>query len=287
MTKHFTEYVLIACGLAAGMIFGVPAAFQFGLSIGNGPNGYIFGCVLVAMVLGSFALGPMGYVAFREGAWGRGLVLSLVWAIAFTLELANAIGFTAMNLSETVGSNVAGIARFKEAQADKDRAVAELHTAGHSPRWEITSGCKTNVVADASKSYCRGVSDVQKRIEKAQKVIDAGRPLVGDAQAEALASVLPVDPATVARFRPFVIPVIMQVVAHGMLFAAKAVGTAPRNTKRKSKRKSKRSAGRSKAPMRKLVRSGRFPNVYYPEQDPPVDFRHEKALPASARRARR
>lgn len=283
---NITKYALTGCGLVAGA-YCVPAAFQSGLAIGVGLNGIIIGLVMTSVVIGSWLLGPLALGRFRDRAWWQGGVLSAAWACAFAVVLVNSVGFTAVNREKTVGTEAAKLDAYQTAQADKARLTDELTKLQSNEHWRKTNSCTDTLGSDrvSARTFCKEVQRLRNGIEVAQRSMAGGRPLVGDAQAETLASITGLSTAAVAKALPMWITVGMEVAANGFLFAAQAVSVTPRAPRKKSKRKSKRSKAGARPPVRKLVRSERFPNVYYDESvlDRPVaDFRHEKALRAIA-----
>lgn len=289
MKINVTKHALTACGLVAGA-YCIPAAFQSGLAIGVGLNGYIIGLVMVSVVIGSWLLGPLALARFRDRAWWQGGFLLVAWAVAFAVVLVNSVGFTAVNREKTVGTDAAKIETYRTAQADKARLTDELTKLQSSNEyWNKTSGCTTNLQWDHSKSLCREVHRLQNGIEVAQRTMAGGRPPVGDAQAETLASITGLTPAAVAKALPMWITVGMEVAANGFLFAAQAVGTPRATPRKKSKRKSKRSRRAGARPtVKRLIQSAHDPNVYHVEGQVPVaDFREEKALRALTGRARK
>lgn len=286
---NWARFALYACGYAVGSL-SIPAAFQAGLTIGVGLNGYVFGLIFVGVVIASWQLGPMALRCFREKAWQTGTVLSIGWVIAFALVLVASVGFTATNRASTVGSKVAAIERYTSAKAETDRATRELDQLRKDPLWGKTGQCARSSFDYTNYSaYCSRERDLQKRADAARaraQSLEADRPVVGDAQAESIAAATGLDVNWVAKELPIWQTLGIELLAPFLLFAAEAVSGKPGSSRRKRSRKSQRSgAGVKRKEIKKLVQSRRFPNVYYDENyllegggENVADFREQRAL---------
>lgn len=276
-----TRIVLTLCGLAAG-VYCIPAAFWNGVAMAEGSNGYILGFALAAIVVGSWLLGPIALERFRSGAIGAGIVLTLAWVVTFGLVLANSVGFVATSRGQAVSSRVVAIERYERADADMKRFNTELQAAKSSPRWAITSGCTSNIVADASKAYCRDVAKLQKGIQEAEGTLKLGRPGTGDAQAEMLSWVTGMKIETISKALPLWTPIIMELAANGFFFAAALCGT----TRAPNRKSDRRSRPRRNAVV-KLVPSRRRHGLYVVEGSEPDQATTTEQMAAISQRIAR
>lgn len=278
-----TRIILTLCGLAAG-VYCIPAAFWNGVAMAEGSNGYILGFALASIVVGSWLLGPIALERFRSGAIGQGVALSLAWVVTFGLVLVNSVGFVATNRGQAVSSRVVAIERYERADADLKRFNTELQTAKNSSRWGITSGCSSNIVADASKAYCRDVKKLQSGIEEAEGILKLGRPGSGDAQADVLSSVFHLKSGTISAALPVYIPIVMECAAMGFFAAASLCGGATRASRRKSDRRSPSRRDALARPPVKLIPSAVRKNIYVVEGSEPDMKEQMAAIAAKLRR---
>jgi hypothetical protein len=128
------KLILLSCGLVAAA-YSVPAAFLNGLAIGYGHiASYVTAVAMVGVVIVPLVLGPVALECLRTGDRTRGLMLGAAWAVTFPLVIANSIGFTATNRTESVGSKEAAIEKFQRASVEHDRLMSDLQEAQKSSR---------------------------------------------------------------------------------------------------------------------------------------------------------
>jgi hypothetical protein len=231
------KLILLSCGLVAAA-YSVPAAWLNGLAIGRGGGAsYVIAVAMVGVVIVSLVLGPVALECLRTGDQTRGLMLAAAWAVTFPLVLANSVGFTATNRTESVGSKEAAIEKYQRASAERDRLMSDLQVAQKSPRWEQTAGCTSNRSKRASRDFCDRVDEMRNGIQVANAVLNAGRPAAADAIADTLSWVTGLTPATIARLMPIWTVAAVEVAASAALMGAFAPAAPAASEKKPAKRR--------------------------------------------------
>jgi len=212
----------VATGLS-GIIcgaFSASAAFVNGKNLGTtDTSGLLFGAAFAAVVVGSWFLPGYAAEAWSRNARARAVTLWIGWAITVAFVLVNAVGFTALHRSETVGHRAIEASSYDRAQAQLETATAELAAAKANPRWLTTAGC-TNATAERSRAFCEAVQAKQAEIQAARAVLDRGKPASVDAQADTLAWVTGQPVEWIRQAVPVFLAVVLELAASLLLWAS-------------------------------------------------------------------
>lgn len=167
------RHVFGAVGVVASLILlGVSAAmnWQFGFSLGKTPfDSNILGAASIAAD-GMKALMPFFiFSAWRQRNYPQALGAAALWAVCIVYAMTSAIGFTAMNRSDTAGARAVQVEKYADLRAElgritqqqgaleKHRPVgtveAEIEAAKQHLRWTKSEGC-TNATVDVSRVFC-------------------------------------------------------------------------------------------------------------------------------------
>jgi hypothetical protein len=158
--------------IAATILLCVSAAmnWQFGFSLGKTPfDSHIFGAASIAAD-GMKALMPFFiFSAFRNRNWSQALGGSALWAVCIIYAMASALGFSALNRSDTSGTRAAYVAQYKDLRNEMGRITqqqswlkkhrsagavsAEIEAIKQNYRWTTSVGC-TDVTLPESRELC-------------------------------------------------------------------------------------------------------------------------------------
>ncbi|MEJ2125633.1 MAG: hypothetical protein P8Y47_12745, partial [Alphaproteobacteria bacterium] len=158
--------------IAATILLCVSAAmnWQYGFSLGKTPfDSHIFGAASIAAD-GMKALMPFFiFSAYRNRNWSQALGGSALWAVCIIYAMTSALGFSALNRSDTSGSRAAQVAQYKDLRGEMDRikqqqswlkkhrstgaVSAEIEAIKQNYRWTTSAGC-TDVTLPESREVC-------------------------------------------------------------------------------------------------------------------------------------
>lgn len=159
--------VPLICGLAVGA-YSLPAAFLNGLTMGGpGFSGYMIGSAMVGVLGVSWFGGSWGFRLITNRIWIGGPLVLAAWLASVVLVLTMSAGFVATHRIEMVGQRQDQIDRWQRAQANWQQRQAEIQTA------------------DALGRTTRS-DKLKQEAQRAEGVLDAGRPVSADTQAEIL-----------------------------------------------------------------------------------------------------
>lgn len=165
--------------IAALILLGVSAAmnWQFGYSLGKTSfDAHVFGAASVAAD-GLKALMPFFiFAAWRNRTWSQALGGSALWAVCIIYALTSAIGFAALNRSDTTGTRALQAEKYGDLRGELNRVTeqhgnlsqhravgtveADIEGAKQHIRWTTTKGC-TDATVDLSREFCEGYHKLQ------------------------------------------------------------------------------------------------------------------------------
>ena len=214
--------------IAALILLGVSAAmnWQFGHSLGKTPfDAHVFGAASVAADCMKALMPFFIFGAIRNRNWSQALGGAALWSVCIVFALTSALGFAALNRSDTTGNRSLQSANYEDlcgqlAQVaqqqswlEKHRSAgmveAEIGGAKQNVRWTSSAGC-TNATVTLSREFCESYHKLQaelaaakkdealqKRADEVRTKLDAmdGRSAVktADPQADILSKVLGID----------------------------------------------------------------------------------------------
>lgn len=167
------RHVFGAVGVIAALILlGVSAAmnWQFGYSLGKTEfDSHIFGAASIAAD-GMKALMPFFiFSAWRQRNYPQALGATALWAVCILYAMTSALGFSALNRSDTSGARAIQHEKYEDLRAElnnvnqqsswleKHRPVgtvaSEIEAAKQNVRWTTSEGC-TNATVDKSREFC-------------------------------------------------------------------------------------------------------------------------------------
>ena len=159
--------------VAAAVLLLVSGAmnWQFGYSLGKSPfDSQIFGLASAASD-GLKALLPFFlFAAIRSRRWSHAAAGVALWTVTLAYSLTSALGFAALNRTDTTGMRAAQVENYKDVRSDLARArerlgwipehrpagtvEAEMEAMKQQRRWRSTRGC-TNATAAKSIAFCQ------------------------------------------------------------------------------------------------------------------------------------
>jgi len=169
------------------MLLAVSAAmnWQFGYSLGKTEfDSQVFGAASIAAD-GLKALLPFFiFAAWRNRNWSQALGGAALWAVCILYALTSALGFAALNRSDTSGSRTIQTEKYEDLRAqlnqvsqqqswiEKHRAAgmvaAEIEGAKQNVRWTTSEGC-TNATVTLSREFCESYHRLQAELAAAKK----------------------------------------------------------------------------------------------------------------------
>jgi hypothetical protein len=158
--------------IAALILLSVSAAmnWQFGYSLGKTEfDSHILGAASIAAD-GMKALMPFFiFSAWRQRNYGQALGASALWAVCIVYAMTSALGFSALNRSDTTGARAMKAEKYEDLRAEltqltqqqswleKHRSAgsvqADIEAAKQNTRWTTSEGC-TNATVDKSREFC-------------------------------------------------------------------------------------------------------------------------------------
>ncbi len=167
------RHVFGAVGVIAALILlSVSAAmnWQFGFSLGKTPfDAHIFGAASIAAD-GMKALMPFFiFSAWRQRNYPQALGATALWAVCIIYAMTSALGFAALNRSDTSGARTIQHEKYEDLRSELTRITeqqgwlekhrpagtvqSEMEAAKQNVRWTTTEGC-TNATVDKSREFC-------------------------------------------------------------------------------------------------------------------------------------
>ncbi|WP_088348359.1 MULTISPECIES: hypothetical protein [Rhodomicrobium] len=169
------------------MLLAVSAAmnWQFGYSLGKTQfDSHVFGAASIAAD-GLKALLPFFiFAAWRNRNWSQALGGAALWAVCILYALTSALGFAALNRSDTTGGRTIQAEKYEDlrgqlhqitqqqAWLDKHRSVgmveAEIDAAKQNVRWTTSEAC-VNATVKESREFCESYHKLQAELAAAKK----------------------------------------------------------------------------------------------------------------------
>jgi hypothetical protein len=173
--------------LASLILLAVSAAmnWQFGYSLGKTPfDSQVFGAASVASDVMKALMPFFIFAAIRNRNWSQALGASALWCVCILYALTSALGFAALNRSDTSGTRIAQTVIYDDLRnqlnqvtqqqnwLDKHRSIgmveAEMDAAKQNYRWTSSEGC-TNATVTLSREFCEGYHKLHAELAAAQK----------------------------------------------------------------------------------------------------------------------
>lgn len=182
------RHVFGALGCAAALLLlAVSAAmnWQFGYSLGKTEfDAQVFGAASIAAD-GMKALLPFFiFAAWRNRNWSQALGGAALWAVCILYALTSALGFAALNRSDTTGGRTIQAEKYEDLRGqlaqitlqqswlEKHRSAgvvsAEIDASKQNVRWTTSEGC-TNATVTLSREFCESYHKLQAELAAAQK----------------------------------------------------------------------------------------------------------------------
>ncbi len=177
---------ILGC-IAALILLGVSAAmnWQFGHSLGKTPfDAHVFGAASVAADCMKALMPFFIFGAIRNRNWSQALGGTALWAVCIVYALTSALGFAALNRSDTTGTRSLQAANYEDLRGqlaqigqqqswlDKHRAAgmveADIEGAKQNVRWTSSEGC-TNATVTLSREFCESYHKLQAELAAAKK----------------------------------------------------------------------------------------------------------------------
>lgn len=202
------RHVFGVFGVAAALILlGVSAAmnWQFGYSLGKTEfDSHVFGAASIAADCMKALMPFFIFSAWRNRNYPQALGASALWAVCIVYAMTSALGFAALNRSDTAGTRAvkaesyedlrSQLTRITQQQLDLEKhrpagaIQGEIDALKQNPRWTTSQGC-TNATIDESRELCKqfykltAELDIAKKDEVLQAQADELRPKVTKLQA--------------------------------------------------------------------------------------------------------
>ena len=224
------RHVFGAVGVLASLILlSVSAAmnWQFGFSLGKTEfDSHILGAASIAADVMKALMPFFIFSAWRQRNYPQAMGAAAVWAVCILYAMTSALGFAALNRSDTTGARAVQHEKYEDLRAEltrltqqeswleKHRPVgtvqADIDGAKQNYRWTSSEGC-TNATVDKSREFCENyhklgaelavakqADDIAKRLDtvrtKLAKVTANGAPAkIADPQAQMLSSIFGLD----------------------------------------------------------------------------------------------
>jgi hypothetical protein len=158
--------------IAALILLSVSAAmnWQFGYSLGKTQfDSHIFGAASIAAD-GMKALMPFFiFSAWRQRNYPQALGATALWAVCIIYAMTSALGFAALNRSDTSGARTIQHEKYEDLRAELTRVTqqqgwlekhrptgtvqSDIEGAKQNYRWTSSEGC-TNATVDKSREFC-------------------------------------------------------------------------------------------------------------------------------------
>lgn len=158
--------------IAATILLCVSAAmnWQYGFSLGKTPfDSHILGAASIAADCMKALMPFFIFAAWRNRNWSQALGGSALWAVCIVYAMTSALGFSALNRSDTSGTRAAQVAKYDDLRAELGRitqqqavlekhrpvgtVTAEIEAIKQNYRWTTSVGC-SNATLDESRELC-------------------------------------------------------------------------------------------------------------------------------------
>jgi hypothetical protein len=223
------RHVFGAVGVLASLILLCVSAamnYQFGFSLGKTPfDSYILGAASIAADIMKALMPFFIFSAWRQRNYPQAMGAAAVWIVCIVYAMTSALGFTALNRSDTSGQRAIQHEKYEDLRAEMNRinqqqswlekhrpsgtVQAELDASKQNYRWTSSEGC-TNATVDKSREFCETYHKLVAELEVAkkadvldQRAAEVQAKLIGvtsgqvaksaDPQAEILSSIFGLD----------------------------------------------------------------------------------------------
>jgi hypothetical protein len=188
------RHVFGAVGVFASLILlGVSAAmnYQFGFSLGKTPfDSHILGAASIAADVMKALMPFFIFSAWRQRNYPQAMGAAAVWVVCIVYAMTSALGFTALNRSDTSGLRAIQHEKYEDLRAEVTRinqqqswvekhrptgtVQADIDAAKQTYRWTSSEGC-TNATVDKSRDFCENYHKLvaEQEIAKKADALDA------------------------------------------------------------------------------------------------------------------
>jgi hypothetical protein len=182
------RHVFGGFGVAAALILLCVSAamnWQFGYNLGKTPfDSHIFGAASIAADCMKALMPFFIFSAYRNRNWAQTAGGSVLWAVCIVYAMTSALGFAALNRSDTAGTRSVQVEKYQDLRTELTRITqqqAELEK--HRPlgaiqgdieglkqnyRWTTSNGC-TNATLDESRELCKTFFKLNSELDTAKK----------------------------------------------------------------------------------------------------------------------
>jgi hypothetical protein len=173
--------------LAALILLCVSAAmnWQFGYSLGKTEfDSHIFGAASIAADCMKALMPFFIFAAYRNKNWSQAIGGTALWAVCIVYAMTSALGFSALNRSDTAGTRAVKAEKYqdhrtelsritqKQAELGKHRPIGaiqgEIDALKQNYRWMTSDGC-TNATIDESRELCKSYYKLKAELDIAKK----------------------------------------------------------------------------------------------------------------------
>ncbi len=190
------RHVFGAVGVLASLILlSVSAAmnWQFGFSLGKTEfDSHILGAASIAADVMKALMPFFIFSAWRQRNYPQAMGAAAVWAVCILYAMTSALGFAALNRSDTTGARAVQHEKYEDLRAEltslsqqqgwleKHRPVgtvqADIDGAKQNYRWTSSEGC-TNATVDKSREFCETYHKLAAELAVAKQADDLGKRL--------------------------------------------------------------------------------------------------------------
>jgi hypothetical protein len=181
--------------LASLILLSVSAAmnWQFGFSLGKTEfDSHILGAASIAADVMKALMPFFIFSAWRQRNYPQAMGAAAVWAVCILYAMTSALGFAALNRSDTTGARAVQHEKYEDLRAEltslsqqqgwleKHRPVgtvqADIDGAKQNYRWTSSEGC-TNATVDKSREFCETYHKLAAELAVAKQADDLGKRL--------------------------------------------------------------------------------------------------------------
>ena len=213
-TTAAMRFAMFLCGIAAGS-YSLAAAIRNGQALGGNPvDAAIFAVGFGSVVAGSWFILPLAERAWKTRCFLRAAIMFGGFAMCLAFVMANATSFTASHRTAGVASRTVSNEAYDRASIQLRALQSDLETMKAAKRYAATAGC-TNATAEASIALCGQVRAKEAELAQARATLALGRPGSPDAQADAIAEILPagISAAQVSAKMPALLGITTELAA--------------------------------------------------------------------------
>jgi hypothetical protein len=181
--------------LASLILLSVSAAmnWQFGYSLGKTEfDSHILGAASIAADVMKALMPFFIFSAWRQRNYPQAMGAAAVWAVCILYAMTSALGFAALNRSDTTSGRAVQHEKYEDLRAELTRLTqqqgwlekhrplgtvqADIDGAKQNYRWTSSAGC-TNATVDKSREFCESYHKLGAELAVAKQGDDLGKRL--------------------------------------------------------------------------------------------------------------